>query len=274
MAWEAFETEDTGAMTSLPAIFEKAALLAGSAILDVLRAGTHTSYKADHSPVTEADERAEAIILAELAQALPDIPVVAEESVAAGRVPSIAGGRFILVDPLDGTKEFISGKPDFTVNIALIEKGVPVAGVVYAPALSVAYIGSETGAERLDLDAAANVTSRRPIVARPVPTPPVCVASRSHNSAATEEFLKKSGACDIRNIGSSLKFCLLAEGVADLYPRFSRTMEWDTAAGDAVLRAAGGMTLTNDGLPLVYGKTDQATDTDFANPDFIAWGAR
>lgn len=256
------------------ATFEKAALLAGRAILDVHEAGPSTSYKADRSPVTEADEQAEAIILAELAAAYPDIPVVAEESVAAGRVPAIEGRRFILVDPLDGTKEFINGYPDFTVNIALIENGVPVLGAVYAPALHVAYLGGEGQAEKLIVADDLTVANRTPISARQVEAPPVCVASRSHNSAETEAFLKTSGAADIRCIGSSLKFCLLAEGVADLYPRFGRTMEWDTAAGDAVLRAAGGSTLQLDGEPLRYGKTGRAGLMDFANPDFVAWGRR
>jgi 3'(2'), 5'-bisphosphate nucleotidase len=261
-------------MEFMLATFEKAALLAGKAILDVYRAGPNPSYKADKSPVTEADERAEEIILAELAQAFPDIPVVAEESVAMGRIPSIEGRSFILVDPLDGTKEFINDREDFTVNIALIENGMPILGVVYAPALKVAYLGGGGRAEKLVIDDEFAVTNRVPVVARPVEARPICVASRSHNSAETEAFLEKSGAADIRSIGSSLKFCLLAEGIADLYPRFGRTMEWDTAAGDAVLRAAGGSTVTLDGAPLTYGKTGRADMLDFANPDFIAWGSR
>lgn len=256
------------------ATFEKAALLAGQAILDIYRAGPSTSYKADRSPVTEADERAEEIILAELVQTFPDIPVVAEESVAMGRIPSIEGRSFILVDPLDGTKEFINKREDFTVNIALIENGVPVLGAVYAPALKVAYLGGGGRAEKLVVGDDFAVASRTPIVARPVEPRPICVASRSHNSPETEAFLEKAGAADIRSIGSSLKFCLLAEGVADLYPRFGRTMEWDTAAGDAVLRAAGGNTVTLDGVPLAYGKTGRPDLMDFANPDFIAWGSR
>ncbi|MFB9952336.1 3'(2'),5'-bisphosphate nucleotidase CysQ [Rhizobium puerariae] len=256
------------------ATFEKAALLAGRAILEIYRAGPNTRYKADRSPVTEADEQAEKIILAELARACPDIPVVAEESVAAGRVPSIEGHSFILVDPLDGTKEFVSKHKDFTVNIALIEEGVPLLGVVYAPALHIAYLGGEGKAEKLVLDDDLAIVSRNPISTRPVETPPVCVASRSHGSPETQAFLTQSGASDIRTIGSSLKFCILAEGLADLYPRFGRTMEWDTAAGDAVLRAAGGATLDLDGRSLRYGKTGRTGFTDFANPDFVAWGMR
>nr|WP_105384593.1 3'(2'),5'-bisphosphate nucleotidase CysQ [Neorhizobium alkalisoli] len=259
---------------SMLAAFEHAALLAGKVILDIYEAGPITRYKDDRSPVTEADERAEAIILSELATACPGIPVIAEESVAAGRVPQIEGRTFILVDPLDGTKEFIGKQMDFTVNIALVENGTPVLGAVYAPALKVAYLGGNGTAEKLIIDNDHAVASRERISARPVSTPPVAVASRSHGSAETEAFLKQSGACDIRCIGSSLKFCLLAEGAADLYPRFGRTMEWDTAAGDAVLRAAGGVTLGLDGEPLRYGKTSQAGVIDFANPDFIAWGRR
>lgn len=259
-------------MGSMLDIFEKAALAAGKIILDIYRAGPDYRLKADCTPVTEADERAEAIILAALAAHCPDIPVIAEESVAAGRVPEIAHRAFILVDPLDGTKEFIGGRNDFTVNIALIEQGSPVLGVVYAPALGVAYCGGPEGACKLEIADDLSGATRRPIHARPAASPPVAVASRTHGNAETDAYLKQSGAAEICCIGSSLKFCLLAEGKADLYPRFSRTMEWDTAAGDAVLRAAGGMTLELDGLPLRYGKTGQSEDADFANPSFIARG--
>lgn len=256
------------------AIFETAALAAGRAILDVYHAGPNVSLKADTSPVTEADERAEAIILEHLAKAFPDIPVVAEEAVAAGNIPETAGRSFMLVDPLDGTKEFINKRDDFTVNIALIEAGVPVAGIVYAPAKGVAYIGSKAGAEKLTVDAAFTVTERKAITIRRHDGAPIAVASRSHNSPETEAFLRDNGVADYKSVGSSLKFCLLAEGEADVYPRFGRTMEWDTAAGDAVLRAAGGITLGLDGQPLPYGKISQATDSDFANPYFVAWGEK
>ncbi|MCA1970022.1 MAG: 3'(2'),5'-bisphosphate nucleotidase CysQ [Rhizobium sp.] len=253
--------------------FEQAALAAGRTILEVYEAGIHVTLKPDCSPVTEADERAEAVILARLAEALPGVPVVAEEAVSAGKVPDINGRPFILVDPLDGTKEFINRRAEFTVNIALIENGIPVAGIVYAPALGIAYVGSRAGAFRLTVNPDFTIADRRPIAARVCRTPPVAVASRSHNNAETEEFLAENGITEYRSIGSSLKFCLLAEGEADVYPRFGRTMEWDTAAGDAVLRAAGGETRCLDGTPLAYGKTEQASDTDFANPFFIAWGA-
>tara|TARA_R110002020_G_scaffold131474_2_gene293903 strand:+ start:4032 stop:4859 length:828 start_codon:yes stop_codon:yes gene_type:complete len=254
-------------------IFEHAALAAGAAIMEVYRDGATVSTKADHSPVTEADERAEEIILTHLRQHCPDIAVVAEESVAAGRVPETSD-RFILVDPLDGTKEFIARRDEFTVNIALIEGGIPVAGIVYAPALGVAYVGDREGARRMTIGADFTVEDRQAIAAQPVADHPVAVASRSHNTPETDDFLASAKVSDICSIGSSLKFCLLAEGKADVYPRFGRTMEWDTAAGDAVLRGAGGSTVTLDGKPLAYGKREQLHDSDFANPHFIAWGRR
>lgn len=252
--------------------FERAALLAGKAILDVYHAGPEARIKADCSPVTEADERAEAIILSELAIALPQIPVVAEEAVASGHVPEITGTSFILVDPLDGTKEFITRNDDFTVNIALIENGSPVAGLVYAPALGIAYRGDMNGAQKLWIDGEFQVIRREAMQARRVACPQIAVASRSHRSAQTDAFLGECGATEIRSVGSSLKFCLIAEGSADIYPRFGRTMEWDTAAGDAILRAAGGMTVDLVGAPLVYGKIGRSGEADFANSDFIARG--
>lgn len=252
------------------AIFERAALDAGRPILAIHRAGPHARYKADASPVTEADEQAEAVIVKELQKACPQLPIVAEEQAAAGRIPDIAGKAFILVDPLDGTMEFINGHPDFTVNIALIEDGAPVIGFVYAPALGIAYSGSPEGAEKLWIDEDFNISRREPMLARSVPAPNVAVASRSHRCAQTDDFLNRSGAKEIRTVGSSLKFCLIAEGAADIYPRFGRTMEWDTAAGDAILRAAGGITVDLAGQPLRYGKTGRTDCPDFVNPDFVA----
>lgn len=251
-------------------LFEEAALAAGPVILDVYRAGPDIRLKGDKTPVTEADEAAERIILAALASDLPEIPVIAEEEAAAGRMPDTSSGRFILVDPLDGTREFIGGHDDFTVNIALIEDGIPIAGVVYAPALGVAYVGAGGKAERLAVDKDFRVTERRPIRTRLRPPAPCALVSRSHNSEATLAFVEEASIHERRAVGSSLKFCLLAEGEADIYPRFGRTMEWDTAAGDAVLRAAGGLTATTNGEPLAYGKREQ-DDAPFANPNFIAW---
>lgn len=251
-----------------------AALEAGEAIMDVYRTAFEISYKADASPVTEADKRAEDIILAHLARAFPDIPVIAEESVAAGNTPDIPADVFFLVDPLDGTKEFANGGLDFTVNIALIDKGVPIAGIVYAPASAVVYRTSAGNiAEKLVI-ANGKVRERKPIGCRMRQSPPVAVASRSHCNPETEAFLQEISVSSCTSIGSSLKFCLVAEGLADVYPRFGRTMEWDTAAGDAVLRAAGGMTFGLDMKPLIYGKIGQLSDSDFANPAFVSWSVR
>lgn len=251
---------------------ERIALAAGAIIMNVYEGDFAVSHKADQSPVTEADERAEALILAELGRAFPDIPIVAEEEAAAGRVPQLTGNSFFLVDPLDGTKEFVNRRSDFTVNIALVTDGVPVAGIVYAPARGVAYSGAFGAAEKLTVSKNNEIEARQAISTRVPPKSPVAVASRSHNSPETLAFLEAQGITDYKSVGSSLKFCLLAEGEADVYPRFGRTMEWDTAAGDAVLRAAGGGTLKADGTPFVYGKRNQSEDVDFANPHFISWG--
>ena len=234
---------------------------AAAVILDHYREDAAVRLKADASPVTVADEAAEAVILAGLATLTPDIPVVAEETVAAGRIPTLDDGPFWLVDPLDGTKEFISKNGEFTVNIALIEGSEPVLGVVLAPALGRVWWGArDHGAMARDADGAA----ARPITVRPKPERPVAVASRSHADPQTEAFLDEAGVSERISAGSSLKFCLVAEGKADLYPRFGRTMEWDTAAGHAVLSAAGGRVTTRDGAPFVYRKPG------FENPGFIA----
>ncbi|MDL2400671.1 3'(2'),5'-bisphosphate nucleotidase CysQ [Rhizobium mayense] len=256
------------------ATFEKAALEAGKAILEVYRAGYTVALKQDMSPVTIADERAERIILEHLARDFPDIPAIAEESVAAGKVPDIGGRPFFLVDPLDGTREFIEHRDEFTVNIAYIQNGVPVAGIVYAPALSIAFTGEPGKARKLVITDQFTIADRSVIAVRARPENLLALASRCHGSPKTDSFLADNAVSACTSIGSSLKFCLLAEGKADVYPRFTRTMEWDTAAGDAILRAAGGSTLTLDGRPLSYGKTDQSDDCDFANPNFICWGGK
>jgi 3'(2'), 5'-bisphosphate nucleotidase len=255
-------------------IFTAAAIEAGAVIMTVFRAGPEVRLKCDQSPVTIADEKAEAVIADILGKTYPDIPMVAEEACAAGHMPATASGRFFLVDPLDGTKEFINKSEDFTVNIALIVEGRPVAGVVYAPAKGVLYRGDASGAEKLVIGESGRLVSRQQIGVRACPETLVAVASRSHNSPETLAFLEKEGVKNYRSVGSSLKFCLVAEGEADVYPRFGRTMEWDTAAGDAVVRAAGGSTVGPDGLPLIYGKRNQAADSDFANADFICWGRK
>lgn len=258
----------------LLAVFEEAALQAGQIILAIYRRGCGVAHKADASPVTEADIAAEAAIITLLNSKLPDIPIIAEEQMSQGIRSDISGGCFILIDPLDGTREFVSRNGEFTVNIALIEKGVPVAGVVHAPVLGTAYLGGPQGAWKLTVDADGHVTKCDEIHARAVAKPPVAMISRSHLDEKCQPYLKELGVTQYRQIGSSLKFALLAEGEADLYLRYNRTMEWDTAAGDAVLRAAGGSVLTADGAPLAYGKINRLDEADFVNPGFFAWGRR
>lgn len=251
-------------------LFERLAVEAGRRILQVRDRGVTTETKSDSSPVTEADRAAEAIILTGLREALPGMGCVAEEETAAGVVCDTAAGEFILIDPLDGTREFINGKPDFTVNIALVREGAPVVGTVYAPMRGEMFSGRPGHATMARVGADFFATERRDISVRHLPERPTVVASRSHRTPETDAFIETLGDTEICSIGSSLKFGLLARGDADFYPRLGRTMEWDTAAGDAVLRAAGGQTLTLDGKPLVYGKRNQANDTDFANPWFFA----
>lgn len=245
---------------------------AGREIMRFYGSGVEVEKKNDDTPVTEADRRGEEIILAGLIQACPEIPVVAEEAASRGQVPDDTSGEFFLVDPLDGTREFISRRGEFTVNIALVRNGVPAAGVVYAPALHEIYAGCGGRAWRADTGQDHRSGETVPITVRTRPSPPRIVASRSHRTPQTDTFIGQYRDAELVSIGSSLKFCLLAAGKADIYPRFGRTMEWDTAAGDAVLRAAGGSTTLPDGRPLCYGKRNQADDVDFANPHFIAQG--
>lgn len=237
---------------------------AGAVILEHYQGDVAVRAKADASPVTAADEAAEAVILARLAELTPEIPVVAEETVAAGHVPEIGDGPFWLVDPLDGTKEFLSRNGEFTVNIALIEGREPILGVVLAPARDQAWWGARgRGATARDADVGTHAIAVRKAPAGGL----VAIASRSHRDAETQAFLDQAGVGKCISAGSSLKFCLVAEGKADLYPRFGRTMEWDVAAGHAVLAAAGGRVTTRDGAPLLYRKPG------FENPPFIARGA-
>ena len=253
-------------MLDRPALLERLLPIvrdAGELIMTIYRSDFSVRGKADQSPVTEADERAEALILPALAALLPGTPIVAEEAVAAGKVPSV-GERFWLVDPLDGTKEFISRNGEFTVNIALIENGRPTLGVVLAPALGRLFAGAVGHGAFIE-----DANGRRPIAVRAVPGAGLTVvASRSHgDAAALDAFLAGRQVAELRGAGSSLKICLIAAGEADLYPRLGRTMEWDIAAGHAVLSAAGGQLTELDGAPLRYGKPD------FANPHFVATGA-
>lgn len=235
---------------------------AGAVILEVYASDFVVGGKSDHSPVTEADERAEQVILRALHTLTPHVPIVAEESVAAIGAPAV-GSLFWLVDPLDGTREFIQRNGEFTVNIALISDGVPTLGVVYAPALGQLYAGDVQAGAWLEEGA-----GRRAIRCRVVPEAGcTVVASRSHgDAAALDTFLAGRKVAQRLSVGSSLKLCLIAAGQADLYPRLGRTMEWDIAAGHAVLASAGGAVETLGGEPLRYGKPA------FENPHFLAHG--
>jgi len=234
--------------------------------------GIEHSRKEDRSPVTAADLEAEAFILSGLGAHAPGVSVIAEEEAAAGRTQQI-GSRFFLVDPLDGTKEFLNRNGEFTVNIGEIVDGVPVRGVVFAPAMDRLFFGEgTTGAFEIateaglvpDFSRAHDIRARKPAA-----DGLVAVASRSHRDSKTEEFLAQYSVKAFVSAGSSLKFCLVAAGEADIYPRLGRTMEWDTAAGQAVLAAAGGSVTTIEGRPFLYGKADEG----FANPYFVARGA-
>jgi 3'(2'),5'-bisphosphate nucleotidase len=260
-------------MTTTSAALVEIALEAGREIMAVY-ADTfiEATVKGDGSPVTLADQRAERVILDGLAAAFPGVPVVAEEEVTAGRIPASAA-RFFLVDPLDGTREFLGRNGEFTVNIALVEHGVPVAGVVFAPALGQLYVADGGTAWRADVQA-GRCGEFIAISARPAPARIAATTSRSHAGDDTDTVLGRFDVQRREPRGSSLKFCLIADGQADLYVRKGRTMEWDTAAGDAILRSAGGTTVGLDGAPLVYGRRWTAAGADFANPDFLAVGDR
>jgi 3'(2'), 5'-bisphosphate nucleotidase len=234
---------------------------AGEVVMRHYQSGVEARVKSDRSPVTDADEEAEKLILAELAAAFPGVPVVAEEEAAAGRIADV-GSRFFLVDPVDGTKEFVKKGGEFTVNIGEIVDGRPVAGVVLAPAIGRLFVGE---AGKGAFERTENIT--RAIATRlPDADGLVAVSSRSHPDAKTDALLKTMPVKGHINAGSSLKFCLVAAGEADIYPRAGTTMEWDTAAGHAVLAAAGGTVTTWEGAPFVYGKPD------FRNGAFIARG--
>jgi 3'(2'), 5'-bisphosphate nucleotidase len=254
---------DTGRRAEIAYALRDIAREAGDCILRVYNTDFAARAKLDHSPVTAADEAAEQIILARLAKLAPSIPAIAEESVAAGQVPDIGAGPFWLVDPLDGTREFINRNGEFTVNIALIEHGRPILGVVHIPAQARLYVASAPGEVFCFADKGG---SKRIAARQPGKDGLVVVASRSHRDAETDNYLGTLKIKDFLAAGSSLKFCRLAEGTADLYPRFGRTMEWDTAAGHAVLAAAGGIVRALDGSELTYGKPG------FENPAFIARG--
>jgi len=251
----------------LATVMRRLALEAGDRIMQIYGAADfEVRTKSDESPVTEADEAADALISAGLAEAFPQVALVTEEQ-AASHAQDVS--TFLIVDPLDGTKEFVQRRGDFTVNIAYVENGVPLRGVVYAPAkgrlfytLADGRAVEETGPFAKDAPG-----EQRPItVSVPDNRALMVVASKSHRDQATDDYIARYAVRDMTSAGSSLKFCLVATGEADLYPRLGRTMEWDTAAGDAVLRGAGGEVVRfDDHTPLAYGKPG------FENPFFIAY---
>lgn len=251
----------------LVALMRRLALEAGDKIMEVYAAPDfEIRSKSDESPVTEADEAADAIISAGLRTAYPDITLITEEQADSH---ALSASTFLIVDPLDGTKEFVQRRGDFTVNIAYVKEGVPLLGVVYAPAKERLFYTradgqavEETGAFAKDQAGPA----REMRVSAPDNDALMVVASKSHRDAATDTYIGKYAVRDMTSAGSSLKFCLVATGEADLYPRLGRTMEWDTAAGDAVLRGAGGHVVRfDDHTPLAYGKAG------WDNPFFIAY---
>ncbi|WP_375257860.1 3'(2'),5'-bisphosphate nucleotidase CysQ [Citreimonas sp.] len=254
--------------SELVPVMRRLAIEAGDRIMQIYDAADFdVNLKADASPVTEADEAADALISEGLRAAFPDVALVTEEQAASHE---ITASRFLIVDPLDGTKEFIKRRGDFTVNIALVEDGAPVRGIVYAPAKGRMFYTDSVGHS---VEEEGPFDPETPGETRPirVSTPDeeaglMVVASKSHRDEATDDYIARYPVKDMRSAGSSLKFCLVATGEADLYPRLGRTMEWDTAAGHAVLAGAGGHVVRfDDHTPLVYGKTG------FANPFFIAY---
>lgn len=232
---------------------------AGHIIIGYFSNGYTHSSKSDDSPVTEADIAANQYITEKLAKIAPEIPIIAEEDEVLG---SCEHKKFFLVDPLDGTRSFVRGEPEFTVNIGLIENNLPIFGVIYCPPQDILYFGMVGG------NAYKQVGDGKPELIRVRPKPDAgltVVRSHSHPSKTTNDYLKTLHINEIISGSSSVKFCMVAEGSADIYPRFGRTMEWDTAAGHAILQAAGGRVETADGNPFLYGKKG------FENPAFIAF---
>jgi 3'(2'), 5'-bisphosphate nucleotidase len=226
--------------------------------------------KSDQSPVSEADERIEAFLMRALERELPGVPSIAEEAAARGETPPHTDA-FLLIDPIDGTREFIGRSPEYTVNVALVDRLQPVAGAIYAPAGARVWFA---GAQGFTTKAAAGgilpgSQDWGALAVRPRPAGGLtALLSKSHLDDNTVALLNSLPIRERRAMGSSLKFCVIAQGRADIYPRFGRTMEWDTAAGDAILRAAGGAVLTPAGAPLVYGKAEGF----YRNGPFVAWG--
>jgi 3'(2'), 5'-bisphosphate nucleotidase len=253
------------------AALEALAIEAGRIILRIRAEGVCADLKLDGSPVTKADRAAEEHIIAGLQRIDPTMPIIAEECSYDSGVPDILPDRYFLVDPLDGTKEFIAGRSDFTVNIAVIQGGVPAMGVVVAPDRNELFSGGRGVSYRCRLSFDGLVDEREKIATRLPCEPLTAVFSASHANTETNSLLESTAIDQKISIGSSLKFCLVAAGQADIYPRLGRTMQWDTAAGDAVLRNAGGCTLRRDGSPLTYGPQAGGI-VAFENPHFVAFG--
>lgn len=268
--------EKTGTAGDRVALLLELAVAAGAEILKIYAEDFSASVKGDGSPVTAADQAAEDVILKGLTSLFPGIPIVAEESVEAGRLPE-GGDRYFLVDPLDGTKEFLKKNGEFTVNIGLIEQGVPVFGVVYAPALNEIFWGGtlpgdkKAGAYQAQVADGEIIGVQDISVRRPPEAGLSVLASRSHLSEETEALIANLNVAEKLSVGSSLKLCWVAAGRADLYPRMAPTMQWDIAAGDALVRAAGGrVVLAGTGEDFVYEVPQGATKDDLRNPHFIA----
>jgi 3'(2'), 5'-bisphosphate nucleotidase len=267
-------TDDTSTAADrdrLARLFASIASEAGVAVMEVYASDFTARTKADSSPVSDADERAEEIILKRLAVDLPGVEVLAEETAAREGVGAARASTFLLVDPVDGTKEFLRRNGQFTVNIALIEAGRPVAGCVYAPARKDIYFGGASSWMMNGFSAGQSIgpAEGRLLRTRAYPAEGLtAVTSASHIDPETKAFLSARKIAGSTGIGSSLKFCLVATGEADVYPRWAPTMEWDTAAGHAVLQAAGGRVTRPDGSPFAYGKSADG----YRNGPFIAWG--
>lgn len=252
---------------ALAAAFASIAVTAGKVVMKEFCTAFSVDAKCDGSPVTQADKLAERVVVDGLRKLLPGVQIVAEEACAA-RLETHAETEFLLVDALDGTAEFVARRSDFTVNIALISNGTPVVGCIFSPASRELYVGGEVAKAGVAAKRGQALPEMQEIGARLRGPSLTAAVSRSHLDPETEEFLNKQHVGRLLAVGSSIKFCRIAEGKADVYPRFGRTMEWDTAAGHAILAAAGGSLLTPEGEPLRYGKVT----TGFANGPFVAWG--
>lgn len=255
----------------LAKLFAQLVVAAGALAMEVLaRPEIESQLKNDKSPVSEADERIEEYLWKELARALPGVPIIAEEAAARGETMA-HGDAFLLIDPIDGTREFLARSPDFTVNLGLVRMDAPLVGAVFAPVQGRVWFAGAHGFAADAAPGAALPPSQDWRVLRTRARPEqglTALVSKSHLDEETKAFLARTPVAERVGMGSSVKFCIVAEGSADVYPRFGRTMEWDTAAGDAVLRAAGGVTLDVSGAPLRYGKSAE----NYANGSFIAWG--